>query len=190
VRDVRVDDLDGDDERVVRERVEFVCGAGKGSELIGHPSICAALGHVRRRLSQYDALVFLDHPRGFRDPACVTERPAMLETVQSVQPLRAWAADLAARRDVHIPQFDLAEAGVDAKVPFLLEAPGPMTNAGNPRAGSGFISVDNNGARSTRRRFAGYRSQVGAWAPGSDRGDVCAGRFLPASPDVDELGRV
>jgi hypothetical protein len=67
----------------------------------------------------------------------------MLDTDAPVQPLREWAADLAARRDVVVPQFDPAEAGVDAKVLFVLEAPGPMTNAGNTRPGSGFISVDN-----------------------------------------------
>ena len=67
----------------------------------------------------------------------------MLETEVSVQPLRAWAAELAARRGVVVPQFDPAEAGVDAKVLFVLEAPGPMTNAKNLKPGSGFISADN-----------------------------------------------
>ncbi|WP_231556422.1 uracil-DNA glycosylase [Cryobacterium sp. MLB-32] len=43
-----------------------------------------------------------------------------------------------------MPHFDPAEAGVRARVLFILEAPGPMTNAGNRRPGSGFISVDNN----------------------------------------------
>ena len=112
-------------------------------------------------------LVFLPHPRGFRDPSLVAERLAMLETEQSVQPLREWAAHLAAARDAHIPQFDPAEAGVDAKVLFLLEAPGPMTNAGNRRAGSGFISVDNDDATASAmwsaRNSAGLHDGVIAW---------------------------
>lgn len=87
--------------------------------------------------------MFLDHPRGFADPARVAERRAMLDTEASVQPLRAWAHALEQDRGVTVPQFDPAEAGVDAKVLFVLEAPGPMTNAGNPVAGSGFISADN-----------------------------------------------
>ena len=68
----------------------------------------------------------------------------MLETEVSVRPLRAWAAELAVRRGVLVPQFDPAEAGVDARVLFVLEAPGPMTNAKNLKPGSGFISADNN----------------------------------------------
>jgi hypothetical protein len=87
--------------------------------------------------------MFLDYPRGFADPTRVAERLAMLDTEPTVQPLRAWAHALEQDRGVIVPQFDPAEAGVDAKVLFVLEAPGPMTNAQNPLAGSGFISVDN-----------------------------------------------
>lgn len=87
--------------------------------------------------------MFLDHPRGFAHPDRVAERLAMLATEPSVQPLRAWANALERDRGVTVPQFDPAEAGIDAKVLFVLEAPGPMTNARNPLAGSGFISVDN-----------------------------------------------
>lgn len=70
----------------------------------------------------------------------------MLDSEQSVQPLREWARALSDRRGAVVPQFDPAEAGVDAKLLFLQEAPGPMTNAGNRRPGSGFISVDNDDA--------------------------------------------
>lgn len=67
----------------------------------------------------------------------------MLRTVDSVQLLRDWAASFERRVDGRIvPHFDPAEAGVDARVLFVLEAPGPMTNA-LTRSGSGFISVDN-----------------------------------------------
>jgi len=90
--------------------------------------------------------MFLDHPRGLADPALVTERLAMLGSEPSVQSLRAWARALEQDRGVTVPQFDPAEAGVNARVLFVLEAPGPMTNAGNVRPGSGFISVDNDDA--------------------------------------------
>jgi len=88
--------------------------------------------------------VFLDSPRGFRDPALVAERIEMLELEPRVQPLRAWAADLAARRDTVVPWFDPAEAGIDTRVLLVFEAPGPMTFEGHKRRGSGFISADNN----------------------------------------------
>ncbi|KFF58224.1 hypothetical protein JF66_20160 [Cryobacterium sp. MLB-32] len=73
----------------------------------------------------------------------------MLETVVSAQPLREWTKALVARRGATnpnflVPHFDPADTGVGARVLFLLEAPGPMTNATNLRPGSGFISVDNN----------------------------------------------
>lgn len=88
--------------------------------------------------------MFLDAPRGFRDPTLVAQRLEMLETVEAVKPLREWADELAARRNVVVPYFDPAEAGVEARVLMLFEAPGPMANASNARPGSGFISVDNN----------------------------------------------
>ncbi len=67
----------------------------------------------------------------------------MLETELRVHPLREWAEDLASRRSAVVPWPDPAEAGVDARVLVVFEAPGPMTNASNVRPGSGFVSVDN-----------------------------------------------
>jgi hypothetical protein len=90
--------------------------------------------------------MFLDAPRGFRDKARIAERMAMLETEPRVQPLRDDAEDLSRRRGAVVPYFDPAEAGVEARVLFVFEAPGPMTNAeraDNRRPGSGFISIDN-----------------------------------------------
>ncbi|SDK35116.1 Uracil DNA glycosylase superfamily protein [Cryobacterium psychrotolerans] len=90
--------------------------------------------------------MFLSAPRGFRSAQTRDERLAMLDEVASVQPLRDWAATLAARTPGRVvPSFDPAEAGVEARILLVLEAPGPMTNAlsGSLRAGSGFISVDN-----------------------------------------------
>lgn len=88
-------------------------------------------------------VVFLETPRGLADPDRLAQRKTMLETTPSVAPLREWADDLAERRKVTVPLFDPAEAGTDARVLVLLEAPGPMTNPDGARPGSGFISVDN-----------------------------------------------
>ncbi|AJT43085.1 hypothetical protein UM93_11710 [Psychromicrobium lacuslunae] len=81
-----------------------------------------------------------------------------------IQPLRAWAADLSRRRFLSagptlVPHFDPAEAGVEARILILLEAPGPMTNSQNKRPGSGFISVDNNDK--TAENCWNYRQEVG-----------------------------
>lgn len=70
----------------------------------------------------------------------------MLETVAEVQPLREWSAGVAKSRDAVVPDFDPADAGVAARVLFLLEAPGPMATAESSRTGSGFISCDNDDA--------------------------------------------
>ena len=73
----------------------------------------------------------------------------MVHSVASAEPLTRWVEELiTARLDqgmlAEIPMIDPADAGTEARVLLLLEAPGPMTNSGNPRAGSGFISSDNN----------------------------------------------
>ena len=111
--------------------------------------------------------MFISHPRAFRDSEVLDERRAMLETVRSVQPLRTWAADLARSRNAVVPQFDPAEAGVEAKVLLLFEAPGPMSNMDGQRPGSGFISVDNNDATAENlwraRTEAGLDDDVLCW---------------------------
>lgn len=96
--------------------------------------------------------MYLTAPRGFRDRTQVQLRERLAETAASVQPLLGYTRDLAERKSrlvpgsplthAFVPQFDPAEAGVCARVLFLLEAPGPKTNPVN--GGSGFISVDNN----------------------------------------------
>lgn len=58
----------------------------------------------------------------------------------SVEPLNEWALREEAQRGVSIPWFDPGDAGTNAKVLFLLESPGPMSDAGK---GSGVISIDN-----------------------------------------------
>lgn len=59
-----------------------------------------------------------------------------------MEPLRRYLTSLEERRGV-APLVDPGDAGSDARVLVLLEAPGPMTNTANARPGSGFISVDN-----------------------------------------------
>ena len=108
----------------------------------------------------YYRRVFLPEPRGLRSADRVAERIAMLRTVPAVQPLRVWAEDLENRVPGRIvPRFDPAEAGIDSTVLFVLEAPGPMTNASNARPGSGFISADNDDA--TAENVWRVRSEVG-----------------------------
>ena len=57
-----------------------------------------------------------------------------------IAPLSDYVRDLRARHgvDAQIPWFDPTEAGTEARILFLLEAPGPRA------IGSGFISADNN----------------------------------------------
>lgn len=88
--------------------------------------------------------MYVNFPRGFRDRAALEERRYVFETVPSIQPLRVRSTELAGHRGhaTVIPQFDPADAGVNARLLILLEAPGPMTNAGNVRPGSEFTSAD------------------------------------------------
>ncbi len=96
--------------------------------------------------------MFLDGPRGFRDPERVAERRQLLEISPGAQPLCAYRDQLIARRvaktgePVYVPDFDPVDAADTTRILFVLEAPGPMTNASTKRPGSGFISVDNNDA--------------------------------------------
>jgi hypothetical protein len=111
--------------------------------------------------------MFLPAPRGLGIKKNLDERIAMLETAAGVQPLRAWSADLAARRgpDTVIPDFDPADAGVNARVMLLLEAPGPKTV--RQWGGSGFISSDNNDVTAENawraRDAAGLDKNTVAW---------------------------
>src|SRR5690242_12415653 len=86
-----------------------------------------------------------DYPRSMRDAGVRQRRRAML-TLPHVAPLTAYAAELRLRSSVEVPEFDPLDGGVDARVLFLLEKPGPMTADGSRfsgRSGSGFISRNN-----------------------------------------------
>jgi len=109
-----------------------------------------------------------DHPRALRDPAARLQRHAML-SLPHIASLAAYAARLRSRPSVEVPDFDPLDGGVEARVLFLLEKPGPMISPCRPlREGSGFISRDNDGATAeAMRRFmleAGLpRSDVVIW---------------------------
>lgn len=96
----------------------------------------------------------------------------MAQSVPTAAPLTAWVEDLIANRAnagllAEIPMADPADAGVEAEVLLLLEAPGPMTNAKNARAGSGFISSDNNDVTAENlwraRQAAGLTDRTILW---------------------------
>lgn len=112
----------------------------------------------------------------------------MLKTSERVAPLRGWATELASRRNAVVPLFDPAEAGVEARVLMLFEAPGPMTNAENKRPGSGFISVDNDDQSAENvwhaRDAVGLHDGVLAW-------NIVPWYLGPASkkPNAAELGQ-
>lgn len=103
--------------------------------------------------------MFLPAPRGFADPARVAERRLLALSAGLTLPLSQWAESYARAHHVVVPQFDPAEAGVNARVLVVMEAPGPMTNALNLRPGSGFISVDNDDLTAANMWRA--RQQVG-----------------------------
>jgi hypothetical protein len=60
--------------------------------------------------------------------------------------LTEYAAQLRERNLGEVPDFDPLDGGVDARVLFLFEKPGPMTAKAGNRAGSGFISRNNDDA--------------------------------------------
>ena len=83
-----------------------------------------------------------DRPRSLRDPNERDRRKSML-TLPHIAPLVEYTAELRKRDNVEVPEFDPLDGGVDAQVLFLFEKPGPMTAAAGTRAGSGFISRNN-----------------------------------------------
>jgi hypothetical protein len=83
-----------------------------------------------------------DAPRSMRDEG-VRERRKLMLDLPHVARLTAYAAKLRERGSVEVPEFDPLDGGIDAKVLFLFEKPGPMTAEGGKRTGSGFISRNN-----------------------------------------------
>jgi hypothetical protein len=82
-------------------------------------------------------------PRSLSDPDARAMRRGLLAQPH-IHPLIAYVERLRARSSDEFPDFDPLDGGVEARLLFLLEKPGPMTSASRPgRAGSGFISRDN-----------------------------------------------
>lgn len=85
-----------------------------------------------------------DYPHSMRDAGVRQRRQAMLSE-SHMKPLTAYAAKLRSRGLGQVLDFDPLDGGVDARVLFLFEKPGPMTaeKGGRKRPGSGFISRNN-----------------------------------------------
>ncbi len=82
-------------------------------------------------------------PRALRDPDACKRRKRLLEDAPHMRPLNEYVAGLRKRPGVEVPDFDPLDGGVDARLLFLFEKPGPMTAVDGARRGSGFISRDN-----------------------------------------------
>jgi len=96
-------------------------------------------------MNEPEAIIDDDRPRSMRDAGVRLRRRAML-SLPHIAPLTAYAAKLRLRGSVEVPEFDPLDGGVDARVLFLLEKPGPMTADGSQfgrLSGSGFISRNN-----------------------------------------------
>jgi hypothetical protein len=81
-----------------------------------------------------------DRPRSLRDINVRERRKGMLH-LPHIAALTNYAATLRQRGVGVVPDFDPLDGGIDAKLLFLLEKPGPMTS--EARGGSGFISRNN-----------------------------------------------
>src|SRR5216684_534625 len=86
-----------------------------------------------------------DAPRSMRNAGVRKRRKLMLD-LPHIARLTAYAAKLRERGSVEVPEFDPLDGGVDARVLFLFEKPGPMTAELGRRTGSGFISRNNDDA--------------------------------------------
>lgn len=84
-------------------------------------------------------------PRTLHDPKAIAARRSMLREPH-IAPLSDFAASLRTKdQDAYVPDFDPLDGGVGAKILFLMEKPGPMTDHTKVgrRVGSGFVSRDN-----------------------------------------------
>lgn len=84
----------------------------------------------------------MDHPRLLRDAEVVHSRHAQVDE-DHVAPLNAWVRSVRSRLgdEAIVPLFDPWDGGIDGRVLWLLEAPGPRATV--ERGGSGFVSCNN-----------------------------------------------
>jgi hypothetical protein len=78
--------------------------------------------------------------------ANVRQRRKAILDLPHIAPLTAYVAGLRRRATAEVPEFDPLDGGVDARVLFLFEKPGPMAAESSKRTGSGFISRNNDDA--------------------------------------------
>ena len=86
-----------------------------------------------------------DNPGSMQDPR-VRERRRSLLRAHHMLPLTQYAEKLGREGMGEVPYFDPLDGGVNARVLFLFEKPGPMTSdkvSRDGRIGSGFISRNN-----------------------------------------------
>lgn len=108
-----------------------------------------------------------DRPRSNADPGEAARKLALLDAPH-VAPLTSFVRGLRAERggDESIPWFDPTEAGIEARILMLFEAPGRRATAGR---GSGFMSADNNDGsaentwRLLREAGADRSRELAAW---------------------------
>lgn len=127
-----------------------------------------------------------DAPRSNKDPDELARKHRLLSAPR-IAPLAAHVQRIRAERGAdRVPDFDPTEAGVEAPILLVLEAPG--AKATRERGGSGFVSADNNdGTAENMWRFlreAGLDRRrevvtwnVVPWYIGSDR------KIRPADSD-------
>ncbi|CAM3303041.1 uracil-DNA glycosylase [Paracoccus nototheniae] len=86
----------------------------------------------------------IDAPRSLKSMTAIATRRAMLN-LPHIAPLRDYAAELRAQDHGTVPEFDPMDGGTTARLLFLMEKPGPMTDdlSQTGKTGSGFISRDN-----------------------------------------------
>ncbi|HXK34084.1 MAG TPA: uracil-DNA glycosylase [Dehalococcoidia bacterium] len=83
----------------------------------------------------------LDRPQTNREPAEIARKRTLMQA-ERIRPLSAFVDALRAEHPhAWIPYVDPTEAGVEARILRLMEAPGPGAVA--ERGGSGFVSADN-----------------------------------------------
>ncbi len=125
-------------------------------------------------------------PRALKDSSALAQRRAALDELH-VAALNDWVRGLRASLGLEsiVPYFDPADGGSNAKILWLLEAPGPRST--EERGGSGIISCDNNdgAAENTFRTrveagvdrqhvvhwnaipyYIGSQTKIRAWDPG------------------------